>query len=123
MRIKIHGGMARGGEPALCVSCRYATIARGARASDEIVHCSRFDREIRFPVTTCTRYLHQRHPTLYDMEDIAWILRTDANRGRVGFIRAKDLGRHERHVLDDEMVSRAADQGTASDGRDWTSEE
>jgi hypothetical protein len=37
MKIKIQGGTARHDEPALCASCRYAKIASGVRARDEII--------------------------------------------------------------------------------------
>jgi hypothetical protein len=33
------------------------------------------------------------------MEDIAWILRTDATRKRIGFIQARELKEKDRHVL------------------------
>ena len=36
------------------------------------------------------------------MEDIAWILRSDSKRKTVGFVRARDLKPHLRHVLDDD---------------------
>jgi hypothetical protein len=102
MKIKIHGGTARGSDPPLCLSCRYASIAAGASASAQIIHCSRLDSRIHFPVLSCTRYLHHQHPSLYDLEDIAWILRTDTSRNRIGFVRAKDLKARDRHVLDDD---------------------
>ncbi len=34
--------------------------------------------------------------------DIAWVLRTDAKRKRIGFVHAKDLRRGERYILEDE---------------------
>jgi hypothetical protein len=33
------------------------------------------------------------------MEEIAWVLRTDANRNQIGFVRASKLRERERHVL------------------------
>ena len=33
------------------------------------------------------------------MEDIAWVLRTDARRKQIGFVRSKDLKHADRHVL------------------------
>jgi len=36
------------------------------------------------------------------MEDIAWVLRTDAKRQRVGFVHAKELRPKERYVISDE---------------------
>jgi hypothetical protein len=36
------------------------------------------------------------------MESIAWVLRTDASRKRIGFVRARDLKPADRFVLPDE---------------------
>jgi hypothetical protein len=36
------------------------------------------------------------------MEDIAWVLRTDARRRQIGFVRAKDLKVVDRHILIDD---------------------
>ena len=33
------------------------------------------------------------------MESIAWVLRTDANRRHIGFVRSRDLEPGERFVL------------------------
>ena len=33
MKIKVHGGTAREGEPALCLSCRYASIVQATSAN------------------------------------------------------------------------------------------
>jgi hypothetical protein len=33
------------------------------------------------------------------MEEIAWILRTDAQRKQVGFVRAQEMKPEERYVL------------------------
>ena len=40
MRIKIRGGTASNGEPSLCLTCRFATVVKGASLRDEIVECS-----------------------------------------------------------------------------------
>ena len=40
MRIKIRGGTASNGESSLCLTCRFATIVKGASLRDEIVECS-----------------------------------------------------------------------------------
>jgi hypothetical protein len=102
MHIKIHGGTAREGEAALCLSCRYASVVSGSRARDVLIHCSRVGAPISFKVTACTEYLSRKHPSLYHMEDIAWILRTDVRRGQMGFVRSKDLKFKDRFVLDED---------------------
>ena len=53
-------------------------------------------------MTSCTDFLSRQHPSLYHMEDIAWVLRTDVRRGQIGFVRSKDLKVSERFVLDED---------------------
>jgi hypothetical protein len=102
MRIKIHGGTARHDEPSLCLTCRFVKVAQGPRCRDKIVPCSQLEAPVTFKVVSCTEYVHRRHPSLWHMEDIAWVLRTDAKRRAIGFVRAKDLKLTERHVLSDD---------------------
>ena len=105
MKVNIRGGTVDHGEPSLCSSCRYATIAKGARLRDEIVSCARMSfprRFIPFPVHSCTDYSNRAHPSLYQMEEIAWVLRTNPVRNRVGFVQAQQLKDDERHVLEDD---------------------
>ena len=100
MRIKIQGGTADNGQPSLCYTCRRATVVKGARLRDEIVECIVLEnRQITFPVTSCTSYVNRQHPGIHEMEDIAWVLRTDAKRSKVGFVQAKDLKLRDRYVL------------------------
>lgn len=104
MRIKIHGGSAHSGDGPLCLTCRHATVVKGARLRDEIVECAMLaygHNRITFPVTSCTEYVSRQHASIREMEDIAWILRTDAKRRQVGFVQPKDLTAKERHVLPD----------------------
>ena len=63
-----------------------ATIVKGRSLREEIVHCDRLSSghdRIPFPVTSCSGYSDRRHPTVREMEDIAWILRSDPHRTRV----------------------------------------
>ncbi|PYT77554.1 MAG: hypothetical protein DMG40_23105 [Acidobacteria bacterium] len=61
--------------------------------SQEEVFCRYFciEREIRFLVSECTFYEDKRLASKKEMEDIAWILRTDMPRRRVGFISPEQL--------------------------------
>jgi hypothetical protein len=97
--IKIHGGTANHGATPLCHTCRSATVVRGHKQQDEIIQCSVLECRVTFPVTFCTRYAHRNQPSLWEMEDIAWVLRTDPKRSQIGFVRSKDLKTSERHVL------------------------
>lgn len=99
MKVKVHGGTTRHGDPPLCLTCRYATVASGPSSRHQIIECDRLSTPITFPVTSCSVYLHKQHPSLLEMEDMAWILRTDARRKQIGFVQAKDLRPKDRYVL------------------------
>jgi hypothetical protein len=44
---------------------------------------------------------------VYEMEDIAWVLRTDARKNHIEFVRARDLKPRDRPgVLPDEWEER-----------------
>jgi hypothetical protein len=105
MRIKIHGGTVQHGQGSLCHTCRHATVVRGARLRDEIVECAVLtyrDNRITFPVTSCSDYVSRQHPSLRELEETAWILRTDATRTRVGFVPSKQLKPKDRFVLEED---------------------
>ena len=101
MRLKILGGTTSNQGPSLCLTCRSATIVRGAKLDDEVVACSRLsghDARLTFSVTSCSGYSDRRLPSLYDMEDIAWILRSDPKKNEVGF-KPRDAKGAARFVL------------------------
>jgi hypothetical protein len=52
-------------------------------------------------VISCSGYSDRRQPSLREMEEIAWVLRTDARKKRIGFVHARDLKPRERYVLPD----------------------
>src|ERR1043165_2600659 len=102
MQIKVRGGTVWEGDPVLGAPCRYATVIKGRSLREEIVECSQLadgHGRITFPVTRCTKYLHRNQPSLYEMESIAWVLRTDESRRHIGFVRARELQPGERFVL------------------------
>jgi hypothetical protein len=99
MRVKVHGGTVAHGEPSLCYTCRHATIVKGTTQKHEIVDCQRLSGvpgRITFAVTSCSAYSDSRTPTLNQMEDIAWVLRSDPKRKNIGFVRSRDLRPRER---------------------------
>jgi hypothetical protein len=104
MRFRIHQATTTGQDTPLCQTCRWATIVRGPGLNQEIVSCGRLadDGRITFPVVSCTSYADRSLTSLRDMEDIAWILRSDSRRNQIGFVRARDLKPRERYVLDDD---------------------
>ena len=101
MYVKIHGGTVNHGDTPLCQTCRNATIIKGTRLRDEIVDCGRLYRgsRITFPVTRFSEYSDRRQASLREMEEIAWILRSDVRRNEIGFVRSSKLTDEERFVL------------------------
>ena len=107
MRLKIVGGTVQHGEPSLCGTCRHATVVKGTALKDEIVECGRLSTphsRIPFPVVSCSGYSDRRQPSIREMEEIAWVLRTDARKNQIGFVHARELKPQDRYVLpaDDE---------------------
>ena len=105
MHIKIRGGTANNSESSLCLTCRSATVVKGRSLRDEITECCRLSEghnRITFPVTFCTGYADRRHASVHDMEEIAWVLRSDPKKNEVGFVKASDLKPRDRFVLPDE---------------------
>ena len=102
MRINVHGGTAKHGDPSLCLSCRHAVVAHGTKAAERIVRCNRLDASVTFRVTSCSDFVDRSTPSLFHMEDIAWVLRSDTRRNTIGFVRGKDLKWKERFAFEDE---------------------
>ncbi len=108
MRIKIRGGTASNGEASLCLTCRFASVVKGAGLRDEIVEGSRLSygrNRIPFPVTVCTEYADRRQPSLRAMEEIAWVLRSDPKKNEIGFVKRTELTLRGRSVLADDALS------------------
>ena len=103
MNFKIKGGTTSDQTTSLCLSCRSATIISGPGLTDRIIACAQLDKNdrITFVVTSCTAYSDKSLPSLYYMEDIAWILRSDPKRNQVGFVRSRNLSFEDRHVLEE----------------------
>ena len=104
MWISVRGGTANGGEPSLCLSCRWATIVKGSKLHEEIIECGELfggRNRITFPVTSCTAYSDRRRASLRDMEEIAWVLRSDPRRKDVGFVPARGRRAKERLAIPD----------------------
>lgn len=105
MRIKVQGGTVDHGRQSLCETCRHATVIRGVKLGDEIVECARLsyvNQRVPFAVSSCSGYSDRRRASLREMEEIAWILRSDPHRNQVGFVRSSRLKDEERYVLEDD---------------------
>ena len=105
MRIKVREGTAAFSERPLCETCRWATIIRGVRTRHEIVECRQLSYEsqrVPFPVVSCTGYSNRNHPSVREMEETAWLLRSDPHRKQIGFVHGSRLSDEERYVLEDD---------------------
>lgn len=36
----------------------------------------------------CTGYINRMHPTIREMEEVAWVLRSDTRTHQIGFVQA-----------------------------------
>ena len=96
--IKVQGGTPNHHDSGdLCRTCRRATIVEGSSMGESLKYCAQTEERVTFDVKKCSGYRDSRLPTLYDMEDMAWVLKTDGVKKRIGFVPAKDLKDFERH--------------------------
>lgn len=83
--LKIHDGTPRS-DVNLCPSCRNChalTLATGQKT----LRCNASRPfELRQAVVQCSLYSDRMHPTLYDMNEIAWTLMTDKGGRKLGFV-------------------------------------
>ncbi len=100
-RLKVLQGTRSPHGPRLCDTCQCGLVRRGAAESDEHIYCTVTEREVRSRVMECSRYIDRSKPSLWDMQQIAWVLRTDSKRQKMGFIRAKEW---EREHEDEELL-------------------
>lgn len=87
MDIKVRNGTPLHG-PSLCETCSRAQVTRGYRLSETLVICRATDPEfqVRFPVRDCSSYSDRTRQTLYDMEQIAWVLQPRGPKRQAGFV-------------------------------------
>jgi hypothetical protein len=88
----IRGGTISG-DP-MCITCRHRVHLQGIRDSQEESYCGAFGRppkRLTFLAYECSVYDDKRLPSRYDMEQIAWILMSDVQTKRIGFVSAEEL--------------------------------
>ncbi len=51
-----------------------------------MIRCDWFSRPIQEPIAICSRHSDRRLPSLSDMRNTAWILRTDEKKRVIGFV-------------------------------------
>lgn len=100
-RLKVLNGTRSLHAARLCDTCQSGVVRRGAADSDEQVYCTVIEREVRTRVVECNRYIDRTRPSLWEMRQIAWVLRTDHKRQQIGFVRAKEW---ERQHEDEELL-------------------
>lgn len=93
MRIKVFQGTRTVGAPRLCDSCSNGVVLRGAADSEEYVYCSLVEKPIAIRVTECNRYADRTQAPLWAMQEIAWVLHTDAKHEKIGFLNATEWRR------------------------------
>lgn len=72
----------------LCLKCANGTIVVGE--TQERVYCGYFDKSVEFIVKECSSFRNRYSVTLSQMEELAWILKTDKSKSFVGFERPKE---------------------------------
>ena len=93
MNIKVFQGTRSVDAPRLCDSCSNGVVLRGPADSEEFVYCSLVEKPISIRVTECSRYADRSQAPLWVMQEIAWVLHTDAKREKMGFLSAKEWKR------------------------------
>ena len=114
MRVKVHGGTVSFSDDTLCSTCSRATITRGRKLDEEIVDChvtGLVHRRITFRVTSCSAYMDARLPSMMQLMENAWVLRSASKQrpAGFGFIHGKELCREE-------MADLMAETGPEDDG-------
>lgn len=75
----------REGIGTLCDTCKSSVIMRGP-GGEQAVYCRVLERPLEFPVLDCNKYRDLKQLDHYEMEDMAWLLITEAKHGqKVGF--------------------------------------
>jgi hypothetical protein len=82
---KVHGGTISEHAPSLCASCRSCASVQGPRSSQLFQHCQQTGKRVLMVVTACSMYSDKSQPSLWDLEQIAWVLTTSPGR-KIGFV-------------------------------------
>ncbi len=82
MRIKVKQGTLP--DIDLCRSCSFATIVEGSAGTQQIKQCAHLGR-VPFPVASCSQWQDRSATSLWDMQQIAWVVEAKGSR-HVGFL-------------------------------------
>ena len=97
MVVKVKDGTR--GEQSLCKTCRYAKIVKGTAESQEITRCGVLETLVPFKVVECNSYENKATPSLWDMQQLAWVLSTNKEK-KFGFHNPKDWKRQKQEEGD-----------------------
>ena len=75
--------------PDLCVTCNFATVAKGRSPRNDIKRCLLLQGILRGPIVECSGYQDSRLVRSCDMEKIALTLENDKNTNKIGFVPPK----------------------------------
>jgi hypothetical protein len=100
-KLRILKGTRSSSAARLCDSCQSGLVRKGAAESDEQVYCMFVEHDIETWVVECNRYVDRKLPSLREMRQAAWVLRTDSKHQAIGFVRAHDW---ERKHPDEELL-------------------
>jgi hypothetical protein len=84
IQLKIEGGT-RSDVAHLCRTCRHGIIVKGGAHSQETAFCQQMGKFMPIKVAECNRYLDATAMTVYEMEQIAWLLITKKAGRQIGF--------------------------------------
>jgi hypothetical protein len=86
---KVYGGTPVGSE-SRCDTCAHARVIQGYAESERIVLCGAVEPTMRVPfkVAECSTYEDKRLPCYWQMEKIAWDLRSKSTVHTAGFVRS-----------------------------------
>ena len=98
--LKVEDGTTMSGDSP-CKTCRYGVKIRGV-GNQLIRGCSNYAiasdgmKILPFEVAECNQYINKCVPTLAEMEELAWIVKTDAKKNGIGFMSPEDSRRIEK---------------------------
>lgn len=93
--IKIQHGTAPS-DAHLCRTCVSSVIARGHRLDEEVIYCHALERDITFPIHSCTQYRSANAPSLRQMQEDAIYIDINKKTNRIGFKRYDELPDEEK---------------------------
>lgn len=97
--IKVDGGTAQHGEDNLCGRCNYyqEIITRNGQ---DFRRCNCMERRLVDKVVSCNKFSDASKPSLYDMQQIAWVVTPETKKGPVGFMTPAEYRQKHRSMVD-----------------------